>query len=123
MRQRRGGLLLPLVTTSVVVALVFYGGGGWYFSGQVISDVLKVDYPGTSYVDRVRELDVPQLVLHGTEDCRIPVEVSPRLSEGSNSIELVEFEGAEHVESWNLDRERYERELRSFLDRVRRAAG
>jgi uncharacterized protein len=77
-----------------------------------------VDFEELDYVDRARKVDIPQLVLHGTEDARVPIEVSRRLSEGAETVRLVEFAGADHVEAWNLDRARFEREMRSFLDQL-----
>jgi alpha-beta hydrolase superfamily lysophospholipase len=77
-----------------------------------------VDFAELDYVDRAREVDVPQLVLHGTEDARVPIEVSRRLAEDSDTVRLVEFPGADHVEAWNVDRPKFEREMRGFLDQL-----
>lgn len=75
-----------------------------------------IDFDDLDYVDRAREIDAPQLVLHGTDDSRVPVDVSRRLADDSETVELVEFPGAEHVEAWNIDRQRFEQELRRFVE-------
>jgi 3-oxoadipate enol-lactonase len=52
---------------------------------------------GFDSYDRVPDLSVPTLVLHGTEDRLIPVENGRRLAERIPSAELVLLEGAGHV--------------------------
>ena len=47
--------------------------------------------------DRLGELHVPTLVLHGTEDRMVAVENARRLAEGIQGAKLVLLEGAGHV--------------------------
>ena len=47
--------------------------------------------------DRIRSLQIPALVLHGTEDRVIPVENGRRLAEAIPGARLVLLEGAGHV--------------------------
>lgn len=68
------------------------------------------------YGSRADQLDIPILIFHGTEDQSVPIETSRDLAEARpDLVTLVEFEGAEHVGSWNVDQERYEEELELFL--------
>jgi uncharacterized protein len=47
------------------------------------------------------------------------VRVSERLARARPDLVTFErFDGHGHVQSWNVDRPRYERALRAFLDRV-----
>jgi pimeloyl-ACP methyl ester carboxylesterase len=64
-------------------------------------------------------LTAPTLVFHGTADQTIPISVSRQLeAKVPDLVELVETPAAGHVMSWNADPERYERYLRSFLERL-----
>ena len=70
------------------------------------------------YVARAAEIvTVPTLVFHGTEDDRVPVEVSRRFRDAaSDSVQLVEVPEAGHVTSWNIDPGSYEAALARFLE-------
>jgi pimeloyl-ACP methyl ester carboxylesterase len=75
-----------------------------------------VDWQAIDYVSRADQLDVPILIFHGTDDQSVPIETSRDLAEARpDLVTLVEFEGARHVGSWNVDPERYEEELQLFL--------
>ncbi|MFJ7751483.1 alpha/beta hydrolase family protein [Arthrobacter sp. NPDC097144] len=57
------------------------------------------DMPGTP---AHKPLNIPTLILHGTQDRSVPVELSRAfVSRHSRSAELVEFEGAHHTLEWN----------------------
>lgn len=96
------GLPIPesLVSTAKLLAELRYG----------------IDFEELDYLPEAAVLDEPILVLHGTGDDVIPIEVSRRLADraGSN-VRLVEFEGAEHVRSWNADPRRHEDEVARFI--------
>lgn len=80
----------------------------------------RIDWEATNYVSRAdRTLTAPTLVFHGTADQTIPISVSRQLeAKVPDLVELVETPAAGHVMSWNADPERYERYLRSFLERL-----
>lgn len=59
--------------------------------------------------------DVPVLLFHGAADDFVPVEPSLELAR-LDQVTYVPIDGAGHVRSWNVDRDRYEAALRSFLD-------
>ena len=44
-----------------------------------------------------RQIDIPTLILHGTADMIVPIEVSRQLAELLPDAELLEFEGSGHV--------------------------
>jgi pimeloyl-ACP methyl ester carboxylesterase len=78
-----------------------------------------LDWGELDYVDRSGRLAAPMLVFHQSGDPTVPVAISEALA--SARPDLVTFErfgGDGHVQSWNVDRPRYERALRAFLDRV-----
>jgi uncharacterized protein len=58
------------------------------------------------------------LLIHGTADDRNPIDVSDRLVSARPDITYLRAADAGHVESWNVDPERYERIVRTFLDEV-----
>jgi hypothetical protein len=63
------------------------------------------------------------LVFHQTGDPRVPAAISETLAAARPDLVTLErFGGDGHVQSWNVDRPRYERALRAFLERVAPAA-
>jgi uncharacterized protein len=75
-----------------------------------------IEFDDLDYVPAASRLEVPMLILHGTDDRTIPLEVSRRLArEGGTNLRLVEFRGAAHVQSWNNDPQRYEQEIARFI--------
>ena len=78
-----------------------------------------VDWEAMDYLKDADKLKVPILLFHGEIDPRIPVESSAELARlRPDLVTFSRYESAGHVESWNVDSDRYERELREFLVRV-----
>jgi dienelactone hydrolase len=78
-----------------------------------------LDWGDLDYVDRAGGLRSPILLFHQTGDPTVPVTISERLARARPDLVTFErFGGDGHVQSWNVDRPRYERALRAFLDRV-----
>ena len=78
-----------------------------------------VDWGDINYVSRAEELDVPILILHGTDDPSVPIGTSRELARlRPDLVTLVEFEGAKHVQSWNLDPDRYVNAIETFLENL-----
>jgi pimeloyl-ACP methyl ester carboxylesterase len=76
-----------------------------------------VQWDDYDLVERSAQLKVPLLVLHGDADDVVPFEGSAALAAARpDLVKLVRFRGARHLESWNLERDRYESAVRSFLD-------
>jgi uncharacterized protein len=75
------------------------------------------------YVERADRLAAPMLVFHQTGDPTVPVTISEALAAARPDLVTLErFGGDGHVQSWNVDRPRYERAVRAFLERVAPAA-
>ena len=57
------------------------------------------------------------LVFPGTGATTVPVALSERLAEERRDlVTFLSFQGAEHVQSWNMDPARYDAAMRRFLD-------
>jgi pimeloyl-ACP methyl ester carboxylesterase len=82
-----------------------------------------LDWGRLDYVERAGRLKAPVLVFHQTGDPTVPVAISEALAAARPDLVTLErFGGDGHVESWNVDRPRYERAVRAFLERVAPAA-
>jgi alpha-beta hydrolase superfamily lysophospholipase len=80
---------------------------------------LGFSWDDIDYVSRAGALSARILVVHGTDDSTVPIETSRRLARlRPDLVTLVEFEGAEHVQSWNADPERYAQAVNEFLNRL-----
>jgi uncharacterized protein len=78
-----------------------------------------LDWGDLDYVDRAGGLRSPILLFHQTGDPTVPETISERLARARPDLVTFErFGGDGHVQSWNVDRPRYERALRAFLGRV-----
>jgi uncharacterized protein len=78
-----------------------------------------LDFDAVDYVDRADELSVPTLLLHGTEDAKIPVAIADGFAEARpDLIEYHRIEGGAHVRAWNEDPDRYATTVEAFLEQV-----
>ena len=78
-----------------------------------------VDFPSTDYLARSGELDVPILLIHGSEDLTVPFSISEDLAKDRPDIVTPFFvEAAGHVLAWNVDPEAYEAALTEFLEAI-----
>ena len=108
---------LPVLGTPVPPALTVVAKG-------IAGLRYDLDWGELDYVDRAGRLAAPMLVFHQTGDPTVPVTVSEELAAARSDLVTFErFAGDGHVQSWNVDRARYERAVRAFLDRVAPAAG
>jgi alpha-beta hydrolase superfamily lysophospholipase len=58
----------------------------------------------------------PILLLHGTADPTVPISTSDAFAATRpDLVTYLRFPGAQHVQSWNVDRARYERAVTAFL--------
>jgi uncharacterized protein len=82
-----------------------------------------LDWGRLDYVERAGRLATPMLVFHQSGDPTVPVAMSEALAAARPDLVTLErFGGDGHVQSWNVDRARYERAVRAFLERVAPAA-
>ena len=75
-----------------------------------------IEFDDMGYLEDVDRLSTPILLFHGDSDDRIPVETSDELADARPDLVMYErVPGAEHVHAWNIDPERYESAVESFL--------
>jgi len=89
------------------------------WSAKRISDLrYDVDWGSLRYLEDPQTLGViPVLIIHGTEDLTVPIATSREaLKRYPATVTLVECEGADHIECWNLDAPRMEAIVTAFLD-------
>lgn len=81
---------------------------------------LGINWKSIDYVEKTpRSLRVPVLVHHGSDDETVPVEQSIAFAEQSPElVELVQVDGAGHVESYELDPEGYVEAILNFLNEL-----
>lgn len=75
-----------------------------------------VDLRRMDWVTRAAELRLPVLLVHSEDDEFVPIGPSRMLAElRPDLVTLVPFEGARHTKEWNVDPDRWEREVARFL--------
>lgn len=81
---------------------------------------VNIDFAETDYISRVGDLDVPTLIIHGTEDTTNPLAASQEFAAAAPDgvVTVDTFEGAEHIWAWNTDRDRFETALSEHLSEV-----
>lgn len=78
-----------------------------------------IDWGAINYVEDTSWVTAPTLILHGTADPSVPIELSRRLRDAKpDLVQLEEFPGALHAESWNFDTHRYDTLVTTFLDKI-----
>ena len=71
-----------------------------------------VDWDAMDYLKDVDRLDAPILLIHGEDDTRVPIETSDKLAElRPDLVTYSVYPDTTHADAWNVDSERYEREL------------
>lgn len=76
---------------------------------------LGISWDDLDYVARADEYDVPILVIHGTDDGTVPIEVSRRLAEALPELVTLVETDAGHVLSWNVGPAAYAEAIEDFL--------
>ncbi|MDJ0952283.1 MAG: hypothetical protein QNJ81_01265 [Acidimicrobiia bacterium] len=75
-----------------------------------------LEWAKLNQMDRIDQFDVPLLLLQGTEDDVAPVATADEFAEAlPDLVTYHRFEGAERVELWNVDPERYNEAVIEFL--------
>ncbi|MEO7753891.1 MAG: alpha/beta fold hydrolase [Terracoccus sp.] len=78
-----------------------------------------VDVARTDWVARAGELHLPMLVMHSDDDDFVPI--GPALALAARRPDIVQLERwqvARHCKMWNVDSDRWESDLRSFVSGV-----
>ncbi len=100
---------LPVPQSLTNVAKLF---AGWRFG---------IDWDAVEYFDEIEdgsEFNIPVLLFHGTLDETVPIQTSQRLANlRGDVVQFETFDDAGHVLSWNIDPNRYESVLTTFLSR------
>lgn len=78
------------------------------------------DWAATDYASDAARFTTPMLVVQGTADATVPPQVTEAFAAAADPdvVRLELVDGAGHVQSWNVDRPRYEALLSGFLARV-----
>jgi hypothetical protein len=78
---------------------------------------IGVNWKSIDYIaDAERAIRQPVLIHHGTEDLSVPLEESLALVETNPGlIRLIQVEGAGHIESYDVDRQKYIDEVLGFM--------
>ena len=81
---------------------------------------IGVNWQAIDYVDKANvTLRPPVLIHHGTDDESVPITQSISLAEiKPDLVRLVQVQGAGHVDSYEIDPEKYVEEVLSFLEQV-----
>ncbi len=74
-----------------------------------------IDWAALDYIED-EDYSIPTLAFHGADDLRVPVETSESYANANPEVRLVTVEGADHVESWNIDPALYQAEVAEFLE-------
>jgi len=80
--------------------------------------LIGVDPPDVSPVDCIKNIKVPMLLIHSEKDSMIPVEHARALKEANPKAELWVIGGIDHGGVWALMRDKYERRILDFLNRI-----
>lgn len=105
--------LPPVIRKSVLTLL----SSTW--AGVITGQDAPVDLGRLDLVSRAAELTVPVLILHSDDDGFVPSTASAALALARPDIVTYErFTTARHTKLWNFDRERWERSIGDWLDRL-----
>jgi uncharacterized protein len=86
-----------------------------WVAGEIASHRIGIDFSAFDQVTRAHEFHVPILLFHGTADTTVPIEPSEAFAKALPRLVTFVKTGAGHVESWNVDPQRYDAALRGFL--------
>jgi uncharacterized protein len=125
--NRVSGLILdaPVLNWNATLSL---GGGraglpGFvtWTAGEIASHRVGINLSSYDQVRRAQAFHVPILLFHGTADTTVPIAPSEAFAAAlPRLVTFVKTPGAGHVESWNVDPQRYDAAVRTFLLSVTR---
>lgn len=86
---------------------------------QIATLRFGVDWESVDYLPEAEQLDVPVLVIHGTDDETVPLQSSQDLAAARPDLVRISIvPGAGHVRSWNVGSASYEAAVTGFLAEV-----
>ena len=71
----------------------------------------------SSAVCAVKNAKTPIMLLHGVGDRLVPHEMAVKMADSNPSIRLESFEGADHIQPYLVDTERYKAAYKEFLEK------
>lgn len=93
-----------------------------WVGGKIIEARAGIDFEQLKLAEHPPKRKPPMLLIHGTEDEETPVQAARDFAKEAHRmrwpVQYEEFPGAEHTQSWNLDRTRYDKLLTEFLHRT-----
>jgi dipeptidyl aminopeptidase/acylaminoacyl peptidase len=105
---------LPKPLDSLVLRLI-----SQRWAGILTGQSEPIDLRRLDFVTRARELNVPILLLHSTDDGYIPADASAALAAARPDIvSYEEFGTARHTKLWNYDSERWNAAITSWLEKL-----
>lgn len=89
-------------------------------AGKLLARIrFDIDWDELDQIERAGRYSVPILVMHGTDDELVPIEIADEFVAGLGDLATYEvFERGIHSQLWNVDPARYESALLKFIDRV-----
>ena len=77
-----------------------------------------LDWSTMDYLSKPDWVTVPTVIVHGTKDLTVPLTTSRALAKRSDQVELIEFAGAGHCQSWNFNKAKYDAAIAGLVDRA-----
>ena len=114
LRSQARSMRVPGRVTDVGLALL-----GSRLAPGLLGVDAPIDFDELDLVARADEFDVPILLLQSLGDTVVPPEGAQRLAQTRpDLVTYEEFTGARHTRLWNVDRERWERVVRGWFERL-----
>ncbi|MDR7234561.1 alpha/beta fold hydrolase [Agrococcus sp. BE272] len=116
----RATLLLQVAIAKMPAWLVDTAVGLLESPAAALSGSRSLDFDELDNVLHADALSQPILLLHSADDGFVPADASRALAEARPDIvDYREWRTARHTKLWNLDRARYEQQIRGWLDEHR----
>lgn len=119
LRYQGDHLHLPTPMQDIVLRIL----GGPRLSA-ITGQASPIDFDALDLVKGASKITVPILILHSDDDGFVPSTASHALAEAlPDLVEFEVFHVARHTKLWNAEPERFDRTIREWLSRLRRASG
>ena len=77
-----------------------------------------VRWSETNFVAKLDEVPVPVLLINGDENPQLPPKLADEFADRFPSVDVVEIDGAGHMEGWNVATAEYVAAVAAFFDRL-----
>lgn len=109
-----------IISAQVKKRLPFFGVQIAHIAMWWISMTERIPWHFSNYIKRSKELEVPVLIMHGTSDDLVPFHCSEELArQRPDLIELIPFDGAEHIREHEQDVDKFNSAFLDFVQRNR----